>query len=190
MDGGSAECAITPDHGGAAMRQTIRTTRLAGMLLIPGALLLGCATTPPPAAELAAAEIPALATSDSTRIIAWVPRAQAPIQTAARATLHVALAAARKRTAADLCPGHAPLTGQLTEEVSPLPEPAPAGLGGYPAWRFELAWRTGERPCGTASRAEYLRQISRHAPQWMVIQTPAPHVLFHQGEPLHQTATR
>ena len=172
------------------MRQTTRITCLPGILLIAGALLVGCATTPPPAAELAAAEIPSPATGDSNRIIAWVPRAQAPIQTAARATLHVTLARARKAAAQDLCPDHAPLAGGITEEISPLPEAAPAGLGGYPAWRFQLAWQTGDQPCGSASRAEYLRQVSRHAPQWMVFQTPAPRVLFHQGEPLHQTATR
>ncbi len=160
------------------------------ILVSVAGLLSGCATTLPPTAELAAIEIPSLPADDNNRIIAWVPRDRAPIQTAARAVLHVALADARKQAALDLCPGRAPLAGRLDEEISPLPEPAPASLGGYAAWRLQLTWQSGQQPCGGASRTEYLRQVSRHAPPWMLIQTPAPHVLLHRGAPLHQTAAR
>ncbi len=143
------------------------------------ALLGGCASQGP--GTEADASLPAVELGRN-QVLAWVPRGQAETPAVARAMAHVALGEAKRRTEAELCGGTWIFTGDVTEVRTPAPEAAPALLGGFRAWHYRIDWNPELPECPHTDAATYYRTLSRHLPDWMMLQTPAPIAMYHRGE--------
>lgn len=145
--------------------QTI-TTSISSVFLLT---LHGCAiisdSHPPAISQIPAAD-PLL-----DHYIAWVPRDKAQTATVAEAMTHISLVNARQQTARQLCSGDWVISGEVADNIGPLPASAPESAGGYPAWYYRISHRPGLHGCRSTDTRKLYHTLQENLPEWMDVKT-------------------
>jgi hypothetical protein len=120
---------------------------------------------------------------EMSHVIAWVPRSQAPTAGVAQALVHLHLDRALRAAEAEHCNGAWQLGAPRPRKSQPVAVSAPQPLGAEPAWHYRLSQVEVKLDrCPGVEPAEFQRSVSRHLPDWMLIQ-PAYHLtLLQQGQ--------
>lgn len=122
--------------------------------------------------------------ANQDQVIAWLPRASAQTPAVARAMTLVALGDAKRETESELCQGEWIFSGEIEEAGAPEAGTAPSSLGQYAAWHYRIAWNPELPDCNDVTPQQYYQALSRHLPEWVLIQTGSPVAVYHQGQPV------
>jgi len=140
-------------------------------LLSAGLVQFAIAGTPP---ELTPADV----LQDYDQVIAQIPGDHARIASVALAELNIALHQAKKQAALTLCQGHWMPSGEVVQQLGPLPV---TQSDGGTIWIYQAARHAHPLACEHTSRAQFFQEMSRHLPAWISLRPAGELVTFSQG---------
>lgn len=98
--------------------------------------------------------------TDFDRILARVPREQAPIEAVAAAQVKIALHEAKRKAEQKLCRGRWTTSGPVFSQDIQLSADSSA-------WQFRMLRHPGGPECGQVSREQFAAEMNRHLPEWV-----------------------